>query len=114
MRISDWSSDVCSSDLLALALGLLADAAFGFLLPGELTRLGDRVEHEIAPDLRGQARSGHAAHRGVVVVADPDADVELAFLHPLAGQADEKQVPAVLGGAGLAVCGDRPARPHAG
>src|SRR3546814_15377049 len=73
MRISDWSSDVCSSDLLALALGLLAGAAFGFLLPGELTRLGDRVEHEIAPDLRGQARSGHAAHRRVVVVADPDA-----------------------------------------
>src|SRR3546814_2572768 len=24
MRISDWSSDVCSSDLLALVLGLLA------------------------------------------------------------------------------------------
>src|SRR3546814_11961000 len=25
MRISDWSSDVCSSDLLAPALGILAD-----------------------------------------------------------------------------------------
>src|SRR3546814_5350689 len=29
MRISDWSSDVCSSDLLELGLVVVADAAFG-------------------------------------------------------------------------------------
>src|SRR3546814_4327532 len=28
MRISDWSSDVCSSDLLSLAVGVVFDSAF--------------------------------------------------------------------------------------
>src|SRR3546814_11965897 len=51
MRISDWSSDVCSSDLLG---------------------------HEIAPDARRQAAARNAAQRAVVVVADPHADDEAA------------------------------------
>src|SRR3546814_13348278 len=30
MRISDWSSDVCSSDLLRLAMAILLGAAIGY------------------------------------------------------------------------------------
>src|SRR3546814_14692584 len=45
MRISDWSSDVCSSDLLAQVLGPVVDA-----------RVEDRAEHRIL------------AHRGIEAV----------------------------------------------
>src|SRR3546814_1574735 len=38
MRISDWSSDVCSSDLVAAVLALAANAGHDFLIGQELAR----------------------------------------------------------------------------
>src|SRR3546814_17842339 len=48
MRISDWSSDVCSSDLLA-ALQLLHDALGDFLADALLD--GDELAHRVAGGL---------------------------------------------------------------
>src|SRR3546814_14589992 len=45
MRISDWSSDVCSSDLLLLAATMLEDA--GSLLDEPAALLRARVQHLI-------------------------------------------------------------------
>src|SRR3546814_6948689 len=64
MRISDWSSDVCSSDLLAL------DAHFHRLGGLEQQRL--RREHMLdlaRPDAEGE-RADSAMARGVAVAAD--------------------------------------------
>src|SRR3546814_11352561 len=62
MRISDWSSDVCSSDLLVVLIFLLQRLHLGLHGPhrrhaGELA-LGDG-EHQ-APDHEGQADDRHA------------------------------------------------------
>src|SRR3546814_18505662 len=49
MRISDWSSDVCSSDLLALAERAVARCAHPVVHDGAVgPRAGDGVEGEIA------------------------------------------------------------------
>src|SRR3546814_18979581 len=57
MRISDWSSDVCSSDLLAPLQGLLDHRAPDLLLLAALFRdvfdhLGDEVEGFLLAGLR--------------------------------------------------------------
>src|SRR3546814_12383565 len=54
MRISDWSSDVCSSDLRATE-------------PGELA-----LDH-------GEARPGQLDAGGEIHVAEPFADIEMLF-----------------------------------
>src|SRR3546814_10443355 len=46
MRISDWSSDVCSSDLPVLIAGMLL---FGMGLTGLVTSLGGLFAVDIAP-----------------------------------------------------------------
>src|SRR3546814_13554866 len=48
MRISDWSSDVCSSDLLALVLPLLFDALVGHVPDewGKAWVAGQTVHHD--------------------------------------------------------------------
>src|SRR3546814_4407296 len=68
MRISDWSSDVCSSDLLELGVGQ-QDPALGRVVGGEAVQPQGRVAHRL-----GQLGAAQA-HRGVevdvlVVVAD--------------------------------------------
>src|SRR3546814_19073181 len=72
MRISDWSSDVCSSDLILPALrerelGLLLPALLGLAEAGEATRgllpLGDRL-------VRGRPH----LHQGVLHLLDHQAD----------------------------------------
>src|SRR3546814_15922886 len=74
MRISDWSSDVCSSDL-RLAHGQRADV-----------RAGDQLG-QIAPLLRVAAVAADLVHAeiGVRAVAEPDAGRSAAdLLHRLA------------------------------
>src|SRR3546814_5479242 len=62
MRISDWSSDVCSSDLVAGGADQLADGAvrhFGMVLQNP----GDAVGLVLALADRGVARAAGAADR---------------------------------------------------
>src|SRR3546814_16166821 len=79
MRISDWSSDVCSSDLGAGALDFdfqRADAMFGGLLAGvfgaDLRRIGSRLAAALEthhagarPGNRIALRVGDGDHRVV-------------------------------------------------
>src|SRR3546814_6831581 len=50
MRISDWSSDVCSSDLAKLTLGLVRHAAMriGGQPPGDVLRLAEGFEDAVS------------------------------------------------------------------
>src|SRR3546814_9157687 len=85
MRISDWSSDVCSSDLVkgdgrieTLQGGGLARAVEPLQQGGDVGVRGDRLgEHDVAaPALALQAR--RHVHRGAEVVQPPvegDGDV---------------------------------------
>src|SRR3546814_1811210 len=75
LRISDWSSDVCSSDLECVELALRMDAAAigREPIPGERRSGGTRstVIDDIGPEprLRGAALAGHEhRHRRVVGV----------------------------------------------
>src|SRR3546814_17266806 len=74
MRISDWSSDVCSSDLVALRRGADADRRAGDLA-GDLDR--DRFEHAFDDDRKG---AGLRDRDGVV-------DDRARFLFALAAHA---------------------------
>src|SRR3546814_6801151 len=52
MRISDWSSDVCSSDLMSLLdcpVGVLANQAMNFLASGQTPRRLGNAHPNIAP-----------------------------------------------------------------
>src|SRR3546814_1081096 len=78
MRISDWSSDVCSSDLVkgdgrieTLQGGGLARAVEPLQQGGDVGVRGDRLgEHDVAaPALALQAR--RHVHRGAEVVQPP-------------------------------------------
>src|SRR3546814_9538748 len=66
MRISDWSSDVCSSDLVALPLQ-------GVLARLEVVHVLDRVEHVVARQ-RAQVGAGVAAR-------DPELGRDLGHVH---------------------------------
>src|SRR3546814_6877050 len=90
MRISDWSSDVCSSDLLA------ANLVEGDVLRGVARRRGDRHRGK---DLFGIARRPlqhlHAAHRAAddaeqLVDAEP-VDQQLLRAHHV-GDGDYRKV----------------------
>src|SRR3546814_19541481 len=49
MRISDWSSDVCSSDLIAsIANAIILSLAKPFAIEGEQVRIGSSVGIEVA------------------------------------------------------------------
>src|SRR3546814_5448323 len=64
MRISDWSSDVCSSDLQVVDLG--ADGhrvGEQGLVRGTMAEVGaDRGEHRFAAGLEGVAQAGEIVH----------------------------------------------------
>src|SRR3546814_19369304 len=68
MRISDWSSDVCSSDLL-----VHADDAAGVLLParGRLVRQGHPRHHPRAPVQQARDVRLHRARRRRVRASAP-------------------------------------------
>src|SRR3546814_6699213 len=79
MRISDWSSDVCSSDLGALPV-VLGDEGRVLRLVGD----GGRIEQ----DLRAHQRHGARALRKPLVPADGGAQRAVARVpHPKAGVA---------------------------
>src|SRR3546814_1497504 len=67
MRISDWSSDVCSSDLIAL-LNLAEDLRLAehlaFQGSGHRQQVAQRILAEVAVALAGQLRRRAAGRRG--------------------------------------------------
>src|SRR3546814_8202872 len=92
MRISDWSSDVCSSDLEfdVLALAGLADDAFGFVL-----EVGD---HLVEIDEFHIGKPGDRVLAGILGLGPVDPlrqrGADLHF------ELDDLQAPAVLVGIG--------------
>src|SRR3546814_1696485 len=101
MRISDWSSDVCSSDLAVLAIGHRAAAAVPALRIGdqEQVRIGiveRRVEDDAAlrPQLepeRGFARANARAAAG----AEVDFQIFLGLLEPRIAEVEFERQPVV-------------------
>src|SRR3546814_596647 len=77
MRISDWSSDVCSSDLRAILLA-------GALLP----RLEHREHHSIRLALAEEAKASHHKHaRHNVLLIVKFLHLTHRFFSPLTGRA---------------------------
>src|SRR3546814_16224943 len=74
MRISDWSSDVCSSDLVDVSLPLGERVGHSLVLG--TTRVGKTrlAELFITQDIR---RKNHAGEHEVVIVFDPKGDADL-------------------------------------
>src|SRR3546814_7957237 len=65
MRISDWSSDVCSSDLLRVCIDVVGDTVF-LDLPGQQCLTLDQLGRRTALQMVEQA-SPVPAHRAAVV-----------------------------------------------
>src|SRR3546814_12760866 len=87
MRISDWSSDVCSSDLLVG--GAQAPRELLHERPGDIGMAGHEIAHRIAPELKRRARPRRDHRRGAF------AAVELRDLaQPCAGLVFAEQDPA--------------------
>src|SRR3546814_8369193 len=78
MRISDWSSDVCSSDLIAGRLEqqlparqpavAIVEAAAGDDVPQKAVALGVDAIQPVGEGLRRAERPGHAGGRAPIVV----------------------------------------------
>src|SRR3546814_16418668 len=70
MRISDWSSDVCSSDLVDVPMATLLSAGYN---EGRRRLIGDRASLDLRPGtIAGYDRSLDAA-LGVDATVDPRA-----------------------------------------
>src|SRR3546814_19144573 len=68
MRISDWSSDVCSSDLLVG--GAQAPRELLHERPGEIGMAGHEIAHRIAPELKRRARARRDHRRGAFAAVE--------------------------------------------
>src|SRR3546814_4896607 len=82
MRISDWSSDVCSSDLLVLAArGWYRDAGIRFT-PEELALRSLHFDGLSAASARRLIDQGHwiSARRGEVLIRENQAAPSLFYL----------------------------------
>src|SRR3546814_20885762 len=89
MRISDWSSDVCSSDLVGASPEEVAEAAVGAARQG--------VEGEVS-----------ARRIGLPVVGEGDDGAPPVGLHVAAQRGDRERPPAGDGGDGAEIeTGDR-------
>src|SRR3546814_15730879 len=96
MRISDWSSDVCSSDLAGLLLVpeassqpvVAGEASFGMMMVFVLLTFGGWNEAVyLSAELRdGRRRMGHAMILGLIVVAVLYLPVNLAYLRAQIGR----------------------------
>src|SRR3546814_8945907 len=75
LRISDWSSDVCSSDLLGTASGERHHAA----LAGELQRVGQQVEQRLT-------QAAAVSHQFAGIVVAREAQIDAAAVGALAPQ----------------------------
>src|SRR3546814_18393884 len=90
MRISDWSSDVCSSDLLGRDAGR---QRLGHRVPGRIEEEGDRIA--VAPGRhdavrrRDEAAVGPAVHE--LAAVDDDRRPHLPGLDPLAARTPDLQ-----------------------
>src|SRR3546814_18004240 len=80
MRISDWSSDVCSSDLLALAI-----LDHGHQRPSDRKAGAIERVHEACPLLAGRAATGVHTPRLEIAAVGNGADLAIA---PLSRQPD--------------------------
>src|SRR3546814_9914796 len=95
MRISDWSSDVCSSDLLALLQKTLSDASA--LPPDDPLRIRLEMEHASAVSALGDRKAARKAlealydrsrqARGARDPATMDVENNLAILLGRMGEA---------------------------
>src|SRR3546814_15675185 len=85
MRISDWSSDVCSSDLIARAAGAhrqsLERAAFDLRANGVFGKPREAKTH-----LRGGDRCRLVRHRPTVLGTEPAAEVANADVRRIGDQ----------------------------
>src|SRR3546814_8663941 len=90
MRISDWSSDVCSSDLAGVG-DLDLPAAVGVGLSGVDVLAGSRA-HEDRYALNGLVVVALAGVLGVVQVASEDLDGLIGLLRASRGDAAEQQI----------------------
>src|SRR3546814_18959485 len=97
MRISDWSSDVCSSDLLAA--GHLVEAVDG-AQQGRLAGAGEPHEDADLALLDGQRGAGDAAD---AVGLGQDLVARRALVAPPQGRSDERRV----GNEGVRTCRSR-------
>src|SRR3546814_16742299 len=79
MRISDWNSDVCSSDLFAERWGVVGFAGVG----GVGADLGEVFEADVLASgglgLRFQASKGYQVHLAVDGAVNRDGDLSLYF-----------------------------------
>src|SRR3546814_948621 len=79
MRISDWSSDVCSSDLLAAVLGGMTDIALiERVAKIEIVRKNDQLAAFLRPEIDRPSRCGKAAIDGwmrILIATGRDADL---------------------------------------
>src|SRR3546814_15618341 len=63
MRISDWSSDVCSSDLGIAVLGL-AGGAIGFVIALSANLRVKDIQSKLADEIRSSEERMRVAHEG--------------------------------------------------
>src|SRR3546814_9042874 len=83
MRISDWSSDVCSSDLLDSARALLPQASYVYVADSAGFPYGTKSEREI--EARVPALLGRLAERYrprlIVIACNTASTIALASVH---------------------------------
>src|SRR3546814_19567904 len=77
MRISDWSSDVCSSDLLCFA-PTRSGKGFGLVIPSLLTWPGSCIVLDIKGE-NWQLTSGFCSRHGRVLLFDPTNPESAAY-----------------------------------
>src|SRR3546814_21038082 len=84
LRISDWSSDVCSSDLFALAIGILGGALYYFGTPSWAVNVGlipDNAEPDLLLDMPRQPERRQL----------PSGDEYFAFSGSIVNASDQPQ-----------------------
>src|SRR3546814_14802995 len=91
MRISDWSSDVCSSDLTDLQFPIVADADL------KIARMYDMIHPE---------QSETAAVRSVFII-DPNKKIRLTMTYPMSVGRNFDEILRVIDEIGRASCRER-------
>src|SRR3546814_13038453 len=109
MRISDWSSDVCSSDLLTVVVAHHADIVAG-AHPRRPRALGIQAQRGITGIVPGHraadAVGGPAAVAGIERAVETDDGGDVVAAAPTAMLQDEPELAAPANANGL-VCGLR-------